>query len=50
MKIHRLVTFAILIGMCLPQARAGQAELFDRLTGTWDVEYEIYGKDGKQSL
>jgi hypothetical protein len=27
-------------------AEASQKSLFDRLVGTWDVDYEIYGQDG----
>ncbi len=51
MNIYRRVTLVLLtcLGLCLPQARAAQAALFDRLTGTWDVVYDIYDKDGKLS-
>jgi hypothetical protein len=30
-----------------PQAKARESALFNRLVGTWDVSYEIYGKGGK---
>src|SRR5947199_5939504 len=30
------------------RARVQEEALFDRLIGTWDVNYEIYDKDGKR--
>jgi len=30
-----------------PPAGAAEKAFFDHLVGTWDVEYEIYAKDGK---
>jgi hypothetical protein len=29
-----------------PQTKAPQSALFDHFVGTWDVSYELYGKDG----
>jgi len=48
MNIHRSLTAATLICVALAAAQAHAAEiaLFDRLSGTWDVTYDIYDKDG----
>jgi hypothetical protein len=49
MRIHHHLTLAALmsIGLVAPlQAEGAKIALFDRLTGTWDVTYEIYAKDG----
>lgn len=30
-----------------PKTKAPESAFFDRLIGTWDVSYDLYGKDGK---
>jgi hypothetical protein len=30
-----------------PKSKAPESAFFDRLIGTWDVSYDLYGKDGK---
>src|SRR5229473_1280005 len=52
MKVHYRLTLAALLcfGLAAPWATAAQLALFDRLAGTWDVTYDIYGKDGALSL
>jgi len=49
MKFLRCVSLAALLctGLAVAPAKAADLALFDHLTGTWDVGYDIYDKDGK---
>jgi len=43
---HLALAILISVGMTASAAKAADLTMFDRLTGTWDVTYEIYNKDG----